>query len=187
MDPIIGGQNKKNMIFFRRSFDKWLKVCRMLYMDKNNRIKRIGHLVKFYDAKLSKVQKNAKRLVKDPVLGNVDHILNQLNDLKERHRRYIFAILSKKYGEFSARELAQNDEVRKVVDNFDDLDKRVLKVIDIAHKQMPKPSAVAKLKYSYYYKHTEASDIKKDVIAQLEDNMPDLLRFPKKRKKEAIA
>ena len=154
---------------------------------KYSTIKRIGHLIKFYDSKLSRIQKNAKKLLKDPILGSLDHIQDQLNELKERHRRYIFAVLSKKYGEFKARDLAQNEEIKNLVDNFDDLDKRILEVIDIQYKKLKKSPPTNKIKFSYYYKNTEPKDIKEGVIEMLKDHMPDLVRPPKKSHRKDVA
>ena len=47
---------------------------------------------KFYDNKLSIIQRNAKKLKSHPVMSNVPGIQDQLDFLRSSHRRFIFGL-----------------------------------------------------------------------------------------------
>lgn len=136
-------------------------------------------IIKFYDKKkLKTVQKNAKRLLHDPVLSNIGTIQNQLNELRKSHRHFIFSYLATKYGEFKARDLAQNAVIKSLVDNFEDLDKRSVEILNKEATSLKNTDILSKLKHSFYYKEKDPKTIKGEFLERLEDDLPDLLHFP---------
>lgn len=140
----------------------------------------------FYDKKMAKIQRNAKKIASHPVLSSIDNIQSQLNALKSSHRRFIYALLLKQFGEEKARSLMHSQTLKKIIDNFDDFDVRALKQIDKESKEFKKEqNLLNKLKLSLYYREVSETTIKQEVSKKIEELFPDLVDLPKNIKKTA--